>query len=63
MVFGETSDDSDALGMDRILEGGDEERIPVLAPPFEVVQPVRDVGHHTVDVDHGEVTVTPLPRW
>ena len=52
----------DPLGEDGIAVGGGEEPGPVLGPLVEVPEPVPDVGHHPVDVEHGERRVPLLWR-
>lgn len=49
----------DAGGEWQISRGGGEEIIPALRSTLQMVQPVPDVGEHTINVEHHKVTHVP----
>ncbi len=54
MVLGKPVGYCAALVQHRVVDGGGEEGVPVLALSLHVVQPVAYVGEHAVDVDDGQ---------
>ena len=56
VIPAEHLDDGDALGVHCIISGGGEEGGPILGAPFEMAQPMADIGDDPVEIDDRQGT-------